>query len=96
MPVEVIEVASVETAAAFHRGFIKFMGDAITSKFPEREDHNFYPHMTVTWDGAVVVDEGAYEGQERLVKYVWILKDDSGDRSAYRKYELGIPPSPKE
>ena len=89
MPVEVIEVAPAKSARAFHQEFITCMGSTIVSKFPEREGLNFYPHMTVTWDGLIVVREGLYEGQKREATYVWVLKDYAGDSRAYQKYKLG-------
>ncbi len=91
MPVEVIEVSPRDAVAAFHQAFIRYMGDAIKSKYPEREDHNYYPHMTVTWAGATVVEAGVFEGQTHHVSHVWLLKDagDQGDSQTYRTYKLG-------
>jgi hypothetical protein len=88
MPVSVIEVSPVEVVKKFHQDFIRSMDSVIISKFPDREDNNYYPHMTVTWEGAVVVMEGEFENQIRKIDHVWVLKDDGEDSRAFKKYKL--------
>ena len=90
MPVEVIEVVDSPEVISFHRNFIKYMGETIISGHPDREDENFYPHMTVTWKGEDVVKTEEFANQQRMAAAVWVLKDDGddGDSRAYRRYEL--------
>jgi hypothetical protein len=81
MPVEVIEVVD---------NFITFMGESIISGHPDRENANFYPHMTVTWKGEDVVKTEDFAATRHMIQTVWVLKDDGndGDSRAYRRYEL--------
>lgn len=90
MPVEVIEVIDSTDILRFHRDFIKAMGSVILSKFPEREDNNYSPHMTVTWNGKDVVDTDGFVNKHRRVSKVIVLKDDGaiGDSRAYKAFDL--------
>jgi hypothetical protein len=90
MPVEVIEVVDSPEVVRFHQDFIKAMASDILSKFPEREDVNYYPHMTITWNGENVVDTKEFVGQKRVVSKIVVLKDDgtAGDSRAYQTFSL--------
>jgi hypothetical protein len=94
MPVEVIEVQKTLGLLKFHNDFISDFGDRIESKFPEREGENYYPHMTITWEGKQVVEPGDYLPSNghintRHIERVCLVKDNAdGDTEVLRYFDL--------
>jgi len=89
MPVKVLSVAPTPELMAFHRGYIKYFGDSLYSRYPERDGTNYLPHITAEWEGKMVIDDTAYANKELLITKIYLLKDlDTGDSIAYRAFCL--------
>ncbi len=91
MPESVIEVSPVKSLMTFHNDFIKYFGDSIESKYPEREGVNYYPHMTITWQGRQVIDPAGYlpkppQKETRHINRVCLVKDVDGENSQVLAY----------
>ena len=93
MPVEVIPTTGV-AERSFHRDLIAFLGSSIVSKYPEREDANYFPHMTIEWNSERVVQPGDFENTQHTVERCWLVKDpeDGEDSIAYAAFELSESP----
>ena len=55
--------------------FIEFMGDALRSRYPERDGVNYLPHITAEYDGKFVIDVDAYRNREFTISTVCVIKD---------------------
>jgi hypothetical protein len=89
MPVKVIEVQSAPELLAFHHDFITFMGDAILSRYPERDGANYLPHMTAEYNGEMVIDVDKFTNKSFTIDSIFLLKDVNDENSiAYRHFEL--------
>ena len=91
MPVSVIEVSQDPPLISFHNDLIAYLGESIQSKFPEREGPNYYPHMTITWQGEDVVNPGDYLPKSGPAEAVHInrlclIKDVTGENSQVSSY----------
>jgi hypothetical protein len=89
MPVKVIEVQSAPELLEFHNGFIAFMGDAILSRYPERDGANYLPHMTAEYNGEMVIDVDKFANNSFTIGKIFLLKDINDENSiAYRSFGL--------
>jgi len=92
MPVEVIEIQQDPAIMNFHTGFIESMGDAIVSKYGDREGSNYYPHVTLEYWKKRLFDPAPFENTTIRVSNVWLVKDKEGSEESYafRKFELSV------
>ncbi len=89
MPVKVLEVEPSADIMGFHAEFINFMGNAIASRYPERDGDNYYPHITLEHEGKTVVDETLYADKEIVIEKIFLLKDEQDFNSiAYKSFNL--------
>ena len=89
MPVSVLEVEPTDELLNFHNGFIEALGEYMKSRFPERDGDNYYPHITVEYDGKNVINANLYAEQTFTLYNVWVLKDVTDDSSeAYASFPL--------
>lgn len=91
VPERIIEVSPVESLLAFHNDFIKYFGESIESKCPEREGANYYPHMTITWRGEQVINPDDFlshapQIETRYIDRVCLVKDVEGENSQVLAY----------
>lgn len=75
MPVKVLEVEATAELLDFHNGLIAFLGEAIVSRYPERDGSNYLPHVTAEYNGQMVIDYKKYNSREFLINKVFLLKD---------------------
>ena len=89
MPVNVIEVEKSVDLLQFHADFIEYMGEDMTSRFPERDGENYLPHITLEHDGKTVVDESLYTDKQIVIEKLFLLKDVTDANSvAYKSFLL--------
>lgn len=50
MPVKVLEVEATTELLDFHNELIAFLGEAILSRYPERDGDNYLPHITAEFN----------------------------------------------
>ena len=75
MPVRILGVEPIPELLNFHNGLIDFLGDAILSRYPERDGKNYLPHVTTEFNGQMVIDHEKYSNRKFLVDKVFLLKD---------------------
>jgi hypothetical protein len=86
MPVQVIDILNQKDLKELHIELLKYLGEKIVSRYPDREGNNYYPHITAEYDNEFVIPIAAYKNKEFLVNNIWLLKDVDGENSqAYRK-----------
>ena len=89
MPVKILEVTPSTELIGFHNEFISFLGNAIKSRYPERDGTNYLPHITAEFDGKIVIDDKKYANRTFDIKRVYILKDINDENSvAYKSFDL--------
>lgn len=91
MPVRVLAVGRTEGLMGFHLGVFRVIGSHIRSKFPEREQDNYYPHITLDdHDMNQVLDPARFAGTTQTVGSFWLVKDPvNGDNArALQRFEL--------
>lgn len=81
MPVKILEVESTPELLDFHNGLIAFLGEAILSRYPERDGINYLPHITAEFNGQMVIDHEKYSNREFLIDKVYLLKDVHDENS---------------
>ena len=90
MPVKVLEVEYTDELKDFHLGFISLFGDKLTSRYPERDGDNYYPHITAEFWDKMVIDVDKYSNKTFILKRVCLLKDTKDeDSQAYKYFDLG-------
>lgn len=90
MPVKVLEVEYTNELKDFHLGFISAFGDKLTSRYPERDGENYYPHITAEFWGKMVIDVEEYSNKTFTLRKVCLLKDiKDQDSQAYKYFDLG-------
>lgn len=90
MLVKILEVMQSPELMEFHRDLITVMSAVMVSRYPDRDGANYLPHITVEYDGKIVIDEMKYCNKDILIKKVFLLKDQEDENSvAYRSFELG-------
>lgn len=75
IPVRIIEVARDEQLTSFHKRLISALGKDIVSRFPEREENHYEPHVTIEYKNEIVVDPAQFVDRTIPVTSVWLLKD---------------------
>jgi len=89
MSTKVLEVEQTTDLMNFHTHFITFMGNAILSRYPERDGINYLPHITAQYNGKMVIDETLNSNTTVSIDKVFILKDLTNDDSVvYKSFEL--------
>lgn len=90
MPVKVLEVEYTNELKDFHLGFISAFGNKLTSRYPERDGENYYPHITAEFWDKMVIDAEEYSNKTFTLKKVCLLKDNGDeDSQAHRYFDLG-------
>ncbi len=90
MPVKVLEVEYNNDLKDFHLGFISAFGDKLTSRYPERDGTNYYPHITAEFWNKMVIDVDEYSNRTFTLNRVYLLKDiKDEDSQAYKYFDLG-------
>lgn len=90
MPVQVLPIRNDAQLIAIHLDFIAFMGDALRSRYPERDGANYFPHVTAEYDGEFVIDVDAYQNKEFTISTVCIIKDgEDGDSHVMAYVPMG-------
>lgn len=75
MPVRVLPVINNEALIKMHLELITFMGDAMESRYPERDGGNYYPHITAEYGDKFVIEVSQYENKLFTMSKVCIIKD---------------------
>lgn len=89
MPVRVLEVEPSQELIDFHLELVEFLGESITSRFPERDGENYYPHITAEYEGRMVIDETLYKDKQVAIEKIYLLKDEYDANSiAYKSFYL--------
>ncbi|MDB5162993.1 MAG: hypothetical protein JWN28_600 [Candidatus Saccharibacteria bacterium] len=89
MPVKILEIAPNPELINFHNDLISFLGNAILSRYPERDGANYLPHVTAEFDGKMVINDKKYINQTFDIKRIYLLKDISDENSvAYKSFDL--------
>lgn len=90
MPVKVLEVKDIDDYLVdFHNDFISFMGNAILSRYPERDGVNYLPHVTAEFNGEMVIDDKKFADKVFEINRIFLLKDVDDENSiAYKSFEL--------
>jgi len=89
MPVRFIGVIQSDTIMNLHDNIITLLGDAIISRFPERDGDNYLPHVTAEYHDDLVIDPDAYSHQSYEIKSIWLLKDiEDANSIAYKEFLL--------
>lgn len=89
MPVKILEVTQSANLINFHNEFISFLGNAIKSRYPERDGANYLPHVTAEFDGKRVIDDKKYANRTFDIKRIYLLKDITDENSvAYKNFDL--------
>ncbi len=89
MPVKVIEVETSPELMDFHSEIIEQLGANITSRYPERDGENYYPHITAEYDGKMVIDDSLYTDKQIVIEKIYLLKDETDENSiAYKSFLL--------
>lgn len=89
MPVKVLEVEYTNEFKDFHLGFISAFGDKLSSRYPERDGENFYPHITAEFWNKMVINVEEYSNKTFTLKKVCLLKDiKDEDSQAYEYFDL--------
>lgn len=88
MPVKVIKIEPTEDVMGLHRDLYRLVQKVGQSKYPNREDDNFFPHITIEWKGEMVVDADDLINRTFRIKELWLLKDGGDDSRAIAKFEL--------
>ena len=89
MPVQVIEVDTSNELMSFHQNFISFIGDALASRYPERDGSNYLPHITAEFNGKMVIDDKKFTHRDIEISKVFLLKDVTDEDSiAYKSFDL--------
>lgn len=86
MPVQVIDIKNQDEIKSLHQNFIETFKNEITSRYPGRENDNYYAHITAEYDGKFVIPVEEYANKEFRIENVWLLKDVVDENSlAYIK-----------
>lgn len=86
MPVRVIPIANKDELCDYHDKLQSVLLGHISSRFPDREGANYFPHVTAEYDGELVIDARSLENKTLQPKNVWLLKDVVDENSiAYRR-----------
>lgn len=88
MPVKVVSITNQDELKQLHIDLLNHFSEKIISRYPDREDENYYPHITAEYDGKFVIPVSQYEHKEFLIRNIWLLKDvDNEDSLAYAKIQ---------
>lgn len=86
MPVRVIDIKNQAELKSFHKQLLTRLNGDIASRYPEREDENYYAHITSEYNSALVIDPNKYSNRCFNINNIWILKDIDDENSiAYVK-----------
>lgn len=89
MPVKILEVENSTELIGFHNGLMAFLGNAILSRYPERDGTNYLPHVTAEFNGEMVIDDKKYQNDTFEISRIFLLKDIKDENSvAYKSFEL--------
>jgi len=91
LPVEVIPIHDPIAATTFHHDFLTQFSSSIISKYPDREDKNYFPHITAQFWGKYVINVARYENKSFPISSVWLVKDASREQNtqALERFLLG-------
>lgn len=81
MPVKVLEVETTSELMNLHQDFISFMGDAMISRYPNRDGDNYLPHITAEYGGKMVIDDSLFSNKEIQINKIFLLKDVEDENS---------------
>lgn len=86
MPVQVIYANNQVELKSLHEKLLNEFGKKINSRYPDRENENYYPHITAEYDGQFVIPVNNFIDKSFEMNNVWLLKDVGDENSlAYRK-----------
>jgi hypothetical protein len=90
MPVEIISIPEPSDATKFHHQFLEQFGEAIVSKYPDRENDNYFPHITAQYWDKYVIDVEEYQDKTFTIRSVWLVKDapNEKDTAAFEQFLL--------
>jgi hypothetical protein len=92
MPVKILEVKATPELLAFHNNFIKFIGNALESRYPERDGVNYLPHITAEYNDTMVINADRYINCKFQIEKVFLLKDIDNENSvAHASFDLNWP-----
>ena len=81
MPVHVIDILNQEALSSLHGQLLQNLGNRITSRYPDREGNNYYPHITAEYNGNFVIPVDDYTNKTFTMNNVWLLKDVDDENS---------------
>lgn len=86
MPVRVIDIKNQDMLKEVHIKILRSFEGRITSRYPDREGDDYYPHITAEYKGVFVIPVEAFENKQFDMNNVWLLKDTADNNSiAYAK-----------
>ena len=86
MPVRVIDVINQDEVKNLHLCLIHYLGDAISSRYPNREGDYYYAHITAEYNNEFVIPVNQYVQRDITLSNVWLWKDIDNENSlAYAK-----------
>ncbi len=86
MPVRVIDIENQNEVKSFHKQILAALHNDIISRYPDREDENYYPHITAEYNDSFVINPDDYTNRQFTPTNLWILKDVDDENSvAYIK-----------
>lgn len=89
MPVKVLEVEATFDLMNFHQDFISFMGDNMSSRYPDRDGASYLPHITAEYNGKMVIDDSLFSNKEIQINKIFLLKDIEDENSkVHASFEL--------
>lgn len=86
MPVQVIDIKNQDEMKSLHQSLLETFKNEITSRYPDRENDNYYAHITAEYNGELVIPTEEYTNKEFRTENIWLLKDVTDENSlAYIK-----------
>lgn len=86
MPVKVIDITNQDEIKALHKTILSAFKTHIISRYPDRENENYYPHITAEYNNNFVISVDEYTNKSFSINNIWLLKDIGDENSqAYCK-----------
>lgn len=86
MPVRVIDVNNQNEFMQVHQNLIAALNNTTVSRYPERENGNYYAHITAEHNDTLILNPDDYTNRQFALNNIWLLKDTVDENSvAYIK-----------
>tara|TARA_B100001250_G_C19528560_1_gene669281 strand:- start:192 stop:686 length:495 start_codon:yes stop_codon:yes gene_type:complete len=81
MPVHVIHINNQDEIKKLHEKILNKFGSSMTSRYPDREGKDYYPHVTAEYNGKFVIPVYECTNKTFDLNNVWLLKDVEDENS---------------